>query len=108
VGAPVSSFVGCPGKACPTGAALFDADCARRQYPECSYLIDGLARFFNQGVKPGHFLSAVLSNDLQETYGRADDVSRGILPRLMELLYNHAPSAAWGSARQFEAWRAEK
>lgn len=104
----MSSFTDCPGTSCPTAAAHFDATCARRLYPSCDHLIDGLARFFNDGIRPGHFLTAVLTNDLHETFARADDITRAAIPKLMELLYNHAPAAAWGSHGHYVSWHGAK
>jgi hypothetical protein len=97
----------CPAD-CPTAKAHFDEACARREYPELEHLLAGLGRFFNQGIATGHFLDAVLSNDLVETIGRGDPpfIASACLPRLVQLIYNHAPADAWGSPERVETWRA--
>lgn len=83
----------------------FDSDRALCMYPELAPLIDGLALYFNHGIRPGHFLTAVLCNDLQEAFARASPQSVSTLPSLMRLLYNHAPAGAFGSKDRFDAWR---
>lgn len=96
----------CPGKGlCPTAAAPFDTSCARVRYPALEQFHSGLNLYFNQGIRPGAFLTAVLANDLQGAVARADPGARELLPQLVELIYNHAPSIAWGSAQAFDAWR---
>lgn len=100
----MSTFSGCTVE-CATGGAHFDETCARREYPELAHLIGGLARYFNGGIMPGHFLSAVLMNDLQEATSRADMQTFVVLPRLMKLLYNHTPGCAHGSRDNINGWR---
>jgi hypothetical protein len=101
----MSSFGTCPGEDCATGREYFDADCARAAYPSCEHLIDGLARFFNNGLRPGGFLCAVLANDLKDAIVRAKGTSFEALPSLIELLNMHAPAPAWGSQEAFDSWR---
>lgn len=100
----MSTFSGCTVD-CPTGDAHFDETCARREYSELEHLIGGLARYFNAGIMPGHFLTAVLMNDLQEACSRADLETFAVMPRLMKLLFNHAPSTAHGSRDHILSWR---
>jgi len=56
-----------------------------------------LQRYFNDGIMPGGFLTAVLMNDLLGAYANADMVSVQELPGLVSWLYNHAPHDCWGS-----------
>lgn len=49
------------------------------------------------GVPLGSFLTAVLSNDLKEAIGRADDTNLVALPHIVAYLYNEIPAALWGS-----------
>lgn len=100
----MSEFGGCT-RECPTGSQHFDLTCARREYQDLEHLLGGLDRFFNQGIMPGGFLRAVLSNDLLETFGRVDPQNVTVIPRLLLLLYNHVPSPAWGSPAKVRAWR---
>lgn len=100
------SFPLCPGKGlCPSASLAFDTSCARTRYPELEQFHAGLDLYFNQGIRPGRFLTAVLSNNLVEAFGRADPRSVDLLPRLVELVFHYAPAMAWGSPQAFDAWR---
>lgn len=68
------------------------------------HLREGLVRYLEEHIQPGHFLMAVCSNDLSEAMGRADVESRAGLFELCSYLYNFAPTPAWGSKRAVEAW----
>lgn len=68
------------------------------------YMMDGLDNYINHKIPPGHFLTAVLCNDLWEAVSRADDENVKNLPAYIGYLYNEAPSGCWGSFEKFEAW----
>jgi len=72
------------------------------------HMMDGLTRYIESGIPPGHFLSAVLSNDLYEAVSRADDENVKILPAYIGYLVNEAPSNCWGSREKVKAWITEK
>jgi hypothetical protein len=65
---------------------------------------ESLLDYLRHGRPPGDFLTAVLSNDLTEAVGRADDVNRALLPLYVSLLVNVAPIEAWGSRDRVLAW----
>ena len=67
-------------------------------------MLDALRRYLFEGSPPGDFLSAVLSNDLREAVGRADDDNIRAIPAYIALLYNEAPGTAWGSPENVSAW----
>ena len=67
-------------------------------------LVDGLALYIVEGIRPGHFLTAVLENDLTEAISRGDDDSRAGLVALVTFLYNYAPASCWGSPARVEGW----
>ena len=64
----------------------------------------GIERYLANRIEPGHFLMAVLCNDLKEACGRADDENIELLPVYVAYLYNEAPSACWGSYDKVRAW----
>src|SRR6185436_10059012 len=66
-----------------------------------------LQRWVEKGELPGHFLQAVLRNDLQEAVGRADEENLRNLPAFVGWLYNEAPGDCWGSDERVDGW-AEK
>ncbi len=67
-------------------------------------LKNALDRYIRAGECLGHFLSAVVSNDLKEACGRADDTNLPFIPLYVQYLYNEAPGACWGSKERMEAW----
>lgn len=68
------------------------------------HLRDGLIMYLRHGCPPGHFLHAVLSNNLVESISRADNESERGLGNVVRFLYNFAPSAAWGSHDRVIKW----
>lgn len=65
--------------------------------------IGGLTRYFAHGTHPGHFLQAVLENDLGGAICRGDEQSLKDLALLYRLIYNHAPASMWGSRDKVNA-----
>ena len=59
-------------------------------------------------LRPGHFLTAVLSNDLVEAIGRADDTNCALLREWVRLFYNCEviPGNCWGSKQHVLDWLA--
>lgn len=64
-------------------------------------------RYFLNGVAPGHFLTAVLSNDLMEAFSRADDVNGAAMREWCQFLYCYAPRGSYGSPERVAAWLAQ-
>ena len=71
-------------------------------------MMGGLTRYIEDGIPPGDFLTAVISNDLAEAVGRADDENIRNLPAYVGYLYNKAPTSCWGSPGQMKRWMKEK
>ena len=70
-------------------------------------LFEGLKAYACQGVIPGDFLQAVLSNDLFEAFGRADADSTRAMPQIIMLVYNELPSNIWRTRERMIEWRDE-
>ena len=68
------------------------------------HIRDGVKRYIEHGARPGHFLTAVIRNNLSETVGRADDVNLGRLHDIVSFFYNEAPGPCWGSPEKMAAW----
>ena len=64
-----------------------------------------LVRYIQHGVPTGHFLHAVLVNDLKEAVSRADSINLAALPLIVKWLYGRAPSKCWGTHEKVAAWR---
>lgn len=54
----------------------------------------------------GHFLTAVLENNLVNAIGAADAENRAAIEDWALWLFNDIPSACWGSRAKVEAWLA--
>ena len=79
-----------------------------RQFEIPDYMMEGLQAYCRDGLRPGHFLQAVICNDLTEAIGRADDDNISNLAAYVSYLYNEADSRCWGSEEKMEAWIAAK
>jgi hypothetical protein len=64
----------------------------------------GLIHYIAKGLVPGHFLQAVLKNDLKEVIARGDDECLAALPAIVRWLYNEAPAPCWGSPEKVASW----
>lgn len=66
---------------------------------------DGLAGYLTREyTRIGSFLTALLSNDLKETFARADDANQMAIRNYIYFLYNEAPTGSWGSPERVQAW----
>ena len=67
-------------------------DLSNTQYANIpSQLIYNLEQFLRYGHNPGHFLTAVLNNNLSQAVCRADSESLKELKNLIILIHNHFP-----------------
>lgn len=66
----------------------------------------GLVKYFVWGCYPGAFLTAVLTNNLKETFAQADENSARGLRAIMTWLFSFAPSLAHGSKEKLNTWGA--
>jgi hypothetical protein len=71
------------------------------------HMQDALAGYLLYGHHVGHFLTAVLCNDLKEAVARADDTNVMALREYMMFFYNRAPSDCFGSPQAHAAWIAK-
>lgn len=58
-----------------------------------------------KGISTGGFVHAVMSNDLKEAVGRADDECRKVICEIVGYLYNVCPTGCWGSKEKVMKWR---
>lgn len=68
------------------------------------HLREGLMRYLVYRIQPGHFLTAVLRNDLFSAIARGDNESIAGLKALVTFLHNGVPSIAWGSVLHVQRW----
>ncbi len=68
------------------------------------HMRDAARRYVENGYAPGHFLTAVLENNLVEAAARADEENQRALFQWASWLYNHVPTPAWGSSEKVTEW----
>ena len=73
--------------------------------PEC--LREGTRRYITQGITPGGFLQAVISDELREAVCRADPDCLWHLREIVQWFYNEAPAPCYGSRETMQKWTAE-
>lgn len=79
---------------------LFDYDYA--YIPED--MRDAMIRYVEDRIPPGHFLTAVITNNLVDAVGRADARNLTLLKQYVQWFYNVAPSACYGSVQKMKSW----
>ncbi len=67
-------------------------------------LRDGVKWYIEDGVPPGGFLTAVIQNDLTESFARADENNIRRMFDIVKWFYNEAPRDCWGSKEAMERW----
>lgn len=65
---------------------------------------ESLDRYAADKIPTGDFLYAVLTNNLMEAIGRADDYNLPCLPAICSYIYNHMPMSCHGSQKKVNAW----
>ena len=68
------------------------------------HIREGVRMYVEQGIPPGHFVTAVICGDLFEAFDRADDVNTHRMLDLVRFFYNETPSQCWGSREKMDAW----
>ena len=63
-----------------------------------------IIRYYEKGLPPGDFLTAVIKNDLAEAVGRADHENVRLLKEYVMWFYNWAPGGSWGSEENYVRW----
>ncbi len=66
--------------------------------------LDSLERWEQHGIYPGGFLCAVLENDLQGAFAKADNGNLNALHEIVKYVYNCMDSRCWGSRDKMTAW----
>lgn len=78
------------------------------EYGIPDYMQGGIVRYYENGIPPGDFLTAVINNNLKEAFGHADDVNVNCLKAYVMWFYNEAPSGSWGYAGAAKDWLSQK
>lgn len=67
-------------------------------------VLQSLLDYRQHGVRPGHFLAAVLAGDLFTAMARADEPSMLAMPAIVAWINAELPSDAWGGCGNVDAW----
>lgn len=67
-------------------------------------ILESLIAFRDTGRPTGGCLYAVLSNDLMEAFGKADEKTAGAMLAIVKFIYNEMPRACHGSNEEVDAW----
>ncbi len=78
-----------------------------RRYRMPDYMQGGLLAYVLRGDPPGDFLRALLSNNLMETFARADINNSKLIPEYCRFLRWHVPGNCKGSPLRVKEWIAE-
>lgn len=81
---------------------LFEDRAAKRGVPP--HMIESMVAYINTGRPLGHFLSAIVSNDLAGACNRADEINQHLLYDYVVLLSSYAPAGCWGSFEAYTKW----
>jgi len=69
---------------------------------------DEIDRHVEQGCPCGDFVTAILDNDLQEAFQRADDHNLAYMKEIVTYMYAHTPAACQGSKLKRRAWQSHQ
>lgn len=79
-----------------------------RKHPEFSripeHVLAGVYSFVEHRTEPGHFLSAVLCDNLFEAVGRADKESGAALRELVCFIHCEVPTMCYGNTIKVRGW----
>ena len=67
-------------------------------------LRSGMQRYLENGISPGHFLTAVLENNLFSAVMRADSTNLSLLPDIVKWIHWEIPMECNGSRAVVDAW----
>ena len=68
------------------------------------YMKDAVRRYIESRIPPGHFLTAVITNDLSGAVQYGDEENLTNLVAWVRFFYNEVPGAAWGDHDKFMEW----
>jgi len=65
-------------------------------------------QYVAHGICTGSFLTAVLENNLIQAFACADEDNLANMFHIVSYVYNHVPTACYGSPEKMAAWREMK
>ncbi len=87
---------------------LLSIDLIEKDYPNPELIEprfkQSIDYYVEHKIPPGHFITAVLENDLKEAFGRADTNAMQNIKHIICYCYNEIPSDCWGSKEKVKNW----
>ena len=68
------------------------------------HTVEGFIAYVFDGIPPGDFLWAVLTNDLIGAFGRADGSNINAMKEIVDFVYNFLPVACYGTPAKVHDW----
>lgn len=65
----------------------------------------GYKLWIEHGISAGSFATALLQNNLKETFGRADHINKEHVGTTIAWFYSYAPMDCWGSVGAVKEWK---
>jgi len=69
-----------------------------------TYMQKGLREYVNDHKVPGHFIQAVIKNNLDDTIYCADEKNLFLLRAWVGIFHNYTPSNCHGSEEKYREW----
>ena len=66
------------------------------------HMVGAVQRYFENRIPPGHFLTAVICNDLKEVFARADDMNSAAMHEWVSWFLQRSATRLLGLARGFQ------
>ena len=67
-------------------------------------MVPAIKRYVENRIEPGHFLTALFSNDLTGTFNRADETNGSLIRDWVVWVHNEMPGHMAGSREKVEAY----
>jgi hypothetical protein len=71
---------------------------------DVSHIIGAIERYVEHGIPTGSCTEAILSNDLFDAFGRADEDTREGMFQIVQHIYSNTPRGCWGSREAYSDW----
>ena len=71
-------------------------------------MVPAIKRYVENHIEPGHFLTALFSNDLMRTFARADETNGSLIREWVVWMWNDMPPNMVGSKEYVKAWVANE
>ena len=88
---------------------MLDEGLSHSYYDELpTEMLPAVYRYVVDGLPPGDFLEAVITNNLRHALVCADERNLKVLPVWVRFFYNCVPSGCYGDERDMRAWMGER